>query len=137
MKTIYVDRNVAFIDGFNKVLDEAKLHQENTLLINSTFSGLYMEPNFYKAIEKYFKHYDFIFTDKKNKELCCDIYLSNNANKIKGNSNLKILYSTSFNLDNVPLDDNIYIIKSWEELNDILNFYKDYEIDTLEKKEQI
>ena len=57
--------------------------------------------------------------------------------KIKGNSNLKILYSTSFNLDNIPLDNNIYIIKSWEELDDILNFYKDYEIDTLEKKEQI
>ena len=37
----------------------------------------------------------------------------------------------------IPLDGNIYIIKSWEELNDILNFYKDYEIDTLEKKEQI
>lgn len=137
MKTIYVDRNVAFINGFNKVLDEIKFHQENTLLINSTFSGLYIEPNFYKAIKKYSKHYNFVFTSKKNKELYCDIYLSNDINKLKGKSNLKILYLTQANLNSVPLDDNIYIIKSWEELCDILNFYKDYEIDTLEKKEKI
>lgn len=135
MKTIYVDRSVAFIDGFNKVLDEVKLHHENTLLINSTFFGLYTKPDFYETIKMNSKYYKFIFTNKKNKELSCDIYLSDNVEKLKGNSNLKILYVKDVSLDVLPLDDNIYIIKSWEELNDILEFYKNYDIDTLEQKE--
>ncbi len=135
MKTIYVDRNVAFIDGFNKVLDEINLHQGNTLLVNSTFSGLYIEPKFNETIQKNKKHYEILLTDKPNKKVLCDIYLSDNIERLKGKPNLKILYTKTVNLSKVPLDDNIYIINSWEELDTILNFYRYYDLDSLEKKE--
>lgn len=136
MKTIYVDRNVAFIDGFNKVLDEINLHQGNTLLINSTFSGLYIKPEFNETIKKNKYQYKILFTEEINKKVKADIYLSDNIEKLKGKSNLKILYSETINLDNIPLDDNIYIINSWKDFEAILDFYKYYDIDSLEKKEK-
>lgn len=136
MKTIYVDRNVAFIDGFNKVLDEINFHQGNTLLINSTFSGLYIKPEFNETIKKNKYQYKILFTEEINKKVKADIYLSDNIEKLKGKSNLKILYSETTNLDNIPLDDNIYIINSWKDFEAILDFYKYYDIDSLEKKEK-
>lgn len=135
MKTVYVDRNVAFIDGFNKALDEINLHQGNTLLINSIFSGLYIEPKFNETIQKNKYYYEILFTSKPNKKVKSDIYLSDNIERLKGKSNLKILYTETIDLDRVPLDDNIYIINSWEELDTILDFYKHYDLRSLEKKE--
>lgn len=138
MKTICINREVAFEYGFNKVLDEVKKHQEKSqaLLIDDIFSGLYIKPNLYKTIVNV-DNYNIIFTDKKEKDTVCDIYISDNLLDMNGKSHLKILYiEEEINISQLADKCNIYIIKKWEDLKDILDFYNQHDIDTLEKKEK-
>lgn len=138
MKTICIKREVAFEYGFNKVLDEVKKHQEKsqTLLIDDIFSGLYIKPNLYKTIIDA-DDYNIIFTDKKEKDTFCDIYISDKLLDMNGKSSLKILYVGNELESNRLIEiDNIYVIKDWSNLKDILDFYEDYNIRTLEKEEK-
>lgn len=138
MKTICINREVAFEYGFNKVLDEVKKHQEKSqaLLIDDIFSGLYIKPNLYKTIID-MNNYNIIFTDKKEKDTVCDIYISNNLLDINGKSNLKILYvEDEIDMEQLADKCNIYVIRDWQDLSDILKFYDNYNMNTLEKEEK-
>ena len=56
---------------------------------------------------------------------------------MNGKSNLKILYVENELESNRLIEiDNIYVIKDWSNLKDILDFYEDYNIRTLEKEEK-
>lgn len=137
MKTIYVNREVAVEYGFNKVLDEVKKHQEKgkTLIIDDTFSGLYLRPEFYETINKNKEYYNFAIVDSDIKEDFCDIHIFNNLKKIKDKSYLKI-YIVDEEYDSADLIPykNIYVVKDWNDIEAILNFYKDYDIKTLREE---
>ena len=138
MKTVCIKREVAFKYGFNNVLDEVKKHQEKSqaLLIDDIFSGLYIKPNLYKTIINA-DDYNIIFTDKKEKDAFCYIYISDKLLDMNGKSSLKILYVENELESNRLIEiDNIYVIKDWSNLKDILDFYEDYNIRTLEKEEK-
>lgn len=138
MKTICINRKVAFEYGFNKVLDEVKKHQEKgqALLIDDIFSGLYIKPNLYKTIVDV-DNYNVIFTDKKEKDTICDIYISDRVLDMNGKSSLKILYVEDEIKTPLLINrNNIYVITDWTDLKNILDFYEDYDIETLEKKEK-
>lgn len=139
MKTIYVDRDTSVEYGFNKVLDEVKKHQKKgeTLLIDDTFAGLYFKPEFNKTIKENSKYYNFIIIDNFKENSFCDIYIFNDLKKINNKSFLKIFIADDDydSADLIPYK-NIYVVRNWDEIDAILNFYKDYDIRTLKEERE-
>ena len=63
------------------------------------------------------------------------IQIDDNIQCLNTNASLKILYKNFNNYPWQQLDNNeCMIVNTWKEIDDVLNFYKDYDYETLEKE---
>jgi len=133
-----------FYNGLNfkpqvlEVLDKYKDIYNIVIVSNGTDNNLIKKESWIK------NHIPFNFKfikagkdsfNKKKVNMQNSIQIDDNIQCLNTNASLKILYKNFNNYPWQQLDNNEYmIVNTWKEIDDVLNFYKDYDYETLEKE---